>query len=168
MTPKSDLIGGFHLAFRKQTKGESIYSKIIRLWPWSAGKYSHEEIAFSNGWSWSSDEADGGTRFKRIDYGKGNWDRLFIPCTEEEERRVWDFCVRENGLPYDKRGIAFSFLPIPIGWQHPEAWFCSEACTAAVQLLGYMSGYSPASIAPSKAYKIMRAELGSNGRLAVA
>jgi hypothetical protein len=160
---KAELTGGIWATFRKKTNGESVYSKIIRLWPFggSAGRYSHEEIAFSNGWSWSSDEADDGTRFKQIDYSKGNWDKLFIPCTPEEERRVWEKCEKENGLKYDKRGIAFSFLPIPIGWQHPDRWFCSEACTAMLQLLGYMTGYSPASIAPSRAYKIMSAELAS-------
>lgn len=158
---KEELEGGILLGFRKKTPGESLYSKIIRKWPFggSYGSYSHEEIAFSNGWSWSSSETDGGTRFRYIDYTNGNWDLLFIRCTADEERRVWEFCEKENGLGYDTRGILFSFLPVPIGWQHPDKWFCSEACTAALQLLGYLRGYAPSSIAPSKAYKLMVKEL---------
>lgn len=150
--------GSIKVAFRKD--GTSIYSKIIKAWPFGGAKgpYSHCEVLFSNGWSWSSDETDSGTRFKKITYTSG-WDFLEIPCSLDDERRLWKFCESENGLAYDKRGIIFSFLPIPIGWQHENKWFCSEAVTAVIQLLHYLSGYSPASIAPSRLYKLLSVEL---------
>lgn len=137
--------------------GKSIFAKIIRVWTLS--KYSHVELVFSDGMAFSSDEADNGTRYKKIDINDTDWDVLNIPCTPEQERYVRDFCDEENGLKYDKIGICFSFLPIPIGWQSANKWFCSEFCTAAVQRIGYLVGYTPARISPKKMFKFLSKEL---------
>lgn len=147
------------LASRK--KSTSIYSKIIKLWPFggAAGKYSHSELVFSNGTTFSSDEADGGTRWKDQIETPADWDFIEVPCTTEEEARIKAFCNGEIGCKYDKRGIIFSFLPVPIGLQSKDKWFCSEICVSALQLVGLLVGVTPASVAPSALAKMLTADL---------
>jgi hypothetical protein len=147
------------VAFRKN--GKSLYARIIRIWPFggAAGRYSHSELVFSDGRTFSSDEADGGTRWKNWKLSPDEWDLLPIPCSSAQEEEVAAFCANENGLKYDTRGICFSFLPVPIGWQSEERWFCSEICVAALQRIGILSGYTAASVSPNRLYKILKKEL---------
>jgi len=147
------------LASRK--KSTSIYSKIIKLWPFggAAGRYSHSELVFPDGTTFSSDEADKGTRWKPKIENAADWDFIEIPCSAEEENRVRKFCDKELNCKYDKRGIIFSFLPIPIGLQSKDRWFCSEICTAALQQIGLLVGVTPASVAPSALHKMLTAEV---------
>jgi len=120
------------IAFRK--KCHTIYSRIICFWTF--GKYSHSEIVFSDGRSFSADESDGGTRWKDGIMTDDEWDFIDIPCNKTQEKEIRKFCEGEDGLKYDMVGIGFSFLPIPIGWQSAEKWFCSEICAAATLLRG--------------------------------
>jgi hypothetical protein len=143
------------IAFRK--KGSSIYSRLIRVW--TMGKYSHAEILFPDGRSFSSDEADGGTRWRDGVMGPDEWDFLEVPCNALQVTRVVDFCNAENGCEYDMVGIGFSFLPVPVGWQSSSRWFCSEICVAALQQVGYLVGYTPSRVSPNALYKILSKEL---------
>jgi len=143
------------LASRK--KGTTIYARLIRLWTF--GKYSHSEMVFSNGRTFSSDEADDGARWKDWVMSPDDWDFLEVPCTAEQEKRLIEFCNEENGTKYDMRGIGFSFLPIPIGLQSEDRWFCSEICVAMLQQIGFMVGYTPSSVSPNKLYKVLKKEL---------
>lgn len=138
----------------------SFFSKLIRLWTF--GSFSHVEIVFSDGLAFSSHEADGGTRFKQIDFTAPGWELVDVPVSQQDEARIRAWCRNEDGCAYDWRGITFSFLPIPIGWQHSERWFCSEICAAAVQLAGYLSGYTPAALSPNGLYKALCKELSKN------
>jgi hypothetical protein len=143
------------VAFKKSTT--SAFGWLIKLY--TRGEYCHSELVFSTGSMFSSDEEDGGSRF--IDGPKDGveYDYLDVPMSREDERRIITFCMQENKCPYDKQGIAFSFLPVPLGYQNPDAWFCSEICTAALQLAGYCTGYTPARVHPNKLYKILKEEL---------
>lgn len=143
------------VAFRK--KPNSIYAHIIRAWTF--GKFSHSELVFSDSRTFSSDEADGGTRWTHKPLPRNEWDFLTVPCTEQQEQEIAAFCAKEEKCKYDMVGIGFSFLPIPIGWQSPEKWFCSEICVAALQQIGYLTGYTPARVSPNALYKILKQEL---------
>jgi hypothetical protein len=143
------------VAFRK--KGSTLFSRLIRIY--TCGIYSHAELVFSDGRSFSSDETDGGTRWKDWTMTDDEWDFLDVPMTAAQEADVRTFCNSELGSKYDMRGIAFSFLPIPIGIQSADKWFCSEICVAAIQREGYLTGYTPASISPNKMYKLLKREL---------
>jgi len=143
------------VAFRK--KSSSFYSKLIRIWTF--GKYSHSEILFPDGRSFSSDEADGGTRWRNQAMSTDEWDFLDVPCTIDHVQRVAEFCDDENGCEYDMTGISFSFLPVPIGWQSSTRWFCSEICVAALQQIGYMVGHTPSRVSPNALYKLLKKEL---------
>jgi len=149
------------VAFRK--KPSSIYAHIIRLW--TMGKFSHSELVFSDGRTFSSDEADGGTRWTDRAMPSSEWDFIDIPCTTKQENRARVFCEGEDGCKYDMVGIGFSFLPVPIGWQSAEKWFCSEICVAALQQIGYLIGYTPSRISPNKLYKILKSELEAKCKL---
>lgn len=143
------------VAFRK--KASSFYSRFIRLWTW--GDYSHSELVFPDGRAFSSDEADGGTKWRTRPMPPSEWDFLKVPCTVEQVQELVSFCNREDGCKYDKIGIGFSFLPIPVGWQSEDKWFCSEICVAALQQIGFLCGYTPARISPNALYKILAKEL---------
>lgn len=142
------------IAFRK--KCHTIYAKIICFWTF--GKYSHSELVFSDGTTFSSDEADGGTRWKDELEKPEEWDFIDIPCNKTQEKEIRRFCEGEDGLKYDMAGIGFSFLPIPVGWQSAEKWFCSEICAAALQQIGYLVGYTPSRISPNKLYSLLKSE----------
>ena len=142
------------IAFRK--KCHTIYSRIICFWTF--GKYSHSELVFSDGKSFSADESDGGTRWKDSIMDPDEWDFIDIPCNKTQEKEIRKFCEGEDGLKYDMIGIGFSFLPIPIGWQSAEKWFCSEICAAALQQIGYLVGYTPSRISPNKLYSLLKSE----------
>jgi hypothetical protein len=144
------------VVFRK--KSDSIYSKIIRLWTW--GPFSHTELVFSDGRTFSSDERDGGTRWTTRSLDRDEWDILEVPCSAEDEQRVAAFCHSEENCRYDMVGIGFSFLPVPIGWQSSTKWFCSEICVAALQQIGFLVGYTPSRISPNQLYKLLKKELG--------
>ena len=143
------------VAFKKNIT--SVFGRLITLW--TKGKYCHTELVFSDGRWFSSDESDKGSRFLVGPKTGCEYDYLDVPITPEDEARILKFCESENGLPYDKKGIGFSFLPIPLGYQSENAWFCSEICTAALQIAQYCSGYTPARVHPNKLYKILSTEL---------
>lgn len=145
------------VAFRKAAK--SWYSFVIRLY--TRGPFSHCELVFSDGQCFSSQEGEG-SRFKLIDLKPAEWDLVDVLTDERVESQVRAFCESEKGCEYDWRGISFSFLPIPIGWQHPDKWFCSEICTAGLQVAGYMRGYTPASVSPNQLYKCLYGDLGAS------
>jgi hypothetical protein len=147
--------GKMKVAFKKNVT--SVFGAVIRSYTF--GPYVHSELVFRNGLWFSSDETDNGTRFIDGPKEDAEYDFIELPISSEDEQRVIDFCKRENGCPYDKTGIGFSFLPIPLGYQNADAWFCSEICTAALQIVGYCSGYTPARVHPNKLYKILQKEV---------
>lgn len=142
------------VAFRKRAK--SWYSYLIRFY--TRGPYSHSELVFSDGLCFSSQEGEG-SRFKAISLTADEWDLLPVPVSEADQLRIRAFCEREKGCEYDWRGISFSFLPVPIGWQSAEKWFCSEICAAGLQIAGYLSGFTPASLSPNQLYRELAKEL---------
>lgn len=147
------------VAFKK--RAESIFSKGIQYWPFggASGPYCHTELVFSDGVSFSSNESDGGSRFTTIGYNERDWDFLDVPLPKDEEQRVRAFCAKENGCGYDWLGLALSFSPVAFGYQSENKWFCSEVCTAALQVAGYCSGFTPVRVSPNRLYKILSKEL---------
>lgn len=142
-----------YLAFKKEAT--SFFGKLIKVWTFS--KYCHAEIVFSNGEWFSAREFKSGTafvngppageRFSMYDFVK-------LPFNSVAEARIRKWCGSEKGCDYDVRGVLFSFLPIPIGWQSAESWFCSEVCCAALQTEGWFRGYSAAAVSPRKLYDL--------------
>lgn len=142
-----------YLAFKKEAT--NFFGRIIKAYTFS--KYCHAELVFSdNTWFSAREFKDGtsfipgpppGERFSMYNY-------IPLRLSREAETRIRAWCEREKGCDYDVRGVLFSFLPIPIGWQSAEKWFCSEICCAALQTEGWFTGYSAASVSPRKLYHL--------------
>lgn len=150
----------------------STFGKLIQNYtyvPWYKGpRYCHTELVFSNGEWFSSRELQNAVSFsKGPAHGDliSAYDLFVIPgMTLEREERIKRWCTSEicndDGSPcnYDVRGVVFSFLPIPIGWQSPDKWFCSEICVAALQFDGWFVGYDASSISPKKCIELFMDE----------
>lgn len=154
----------FYVAFKHKAVG--VFGKLIKLWPFAGShKYCHVELVFSNGDWFSAREFKNGVSFTKGEVPSDDtifdYDLMPLPMIgPEEERRLRVWCQEEVGCDYDTRGVIFSFLPIPIGWQHKEKWFCSEICFAALQSLGLSSlkaikGVTPASVSPGRMHRLL-------------
>jgi hypothetical protein len=152
-------------------KVTTLFGWIIKLWPFSGWgwscRYCHSELVFSNG-EWFSSRDINGTAFSvGPPHGdKPDWyDYIEIPMSKEEENRVMKWCERElfnedgSKCKYDIVGVLLSFLPIPINWQNSNKWFCSEVCCAALQVGGWLAGYSAATISPLRLSKFLGQEI---------
>lgn len=126
------------IAFYRSTRPgiPGIYNRLVRWWTRSA--YSHSELIFGDGMSASSSFADGGVRFKHIDFDPMHWDFVDL-AGDESAARQW-FADRV-GAGYDLWGNVGFIL----GWirDDPDKYSCAESVAAA---LGYPESwrYSPA------------------------
>lgn len=115
-------------AFYKGTRpGLAGLYNIITKW-WGNGKYSHCELIFSDGMAASSSFADGGVRFKRIEFSPDRWDFIKLSDELEADARAW--FEAHAGQKYDLRGnvrFVLDFLR-----DDKDKWFCSEAKGAAL------------------------------------
>jgi uncharacterized protein YycO len=118
-------------------------------------RYSHVELLFSDGWSFSSSIRDGGPRFMPIDYlgGSGpdrHWDFIEFRTTTEQEKTIRDWCKTKVPGHYDLFGVlAFK---IPGIRQLTNAYFCSEICVAALQQVGLLKDLVPSKTTPNGLY----------------
>ena len=118
----------FRAAFYKSTRPglAGLYNRLVRWW--CAGPYSHVELIFSDGMAASASFADGGVRFKRIDFDPERWDFIELPSHLEPAARAW--FVGNVSRRYDLLGnLGFAWRPV---CGEEGAFFCSEACAAAV------------------------------------
>lgn len=116
------------------------------------GMYSHTELIFCDGFSFSSSQWDGGTRFKKIKYDDFHWVLIEIPLSNEEEKKIRKFCEQQNNKPYDWKAIIlaqiFNFYD-----QSAGKWFCSEICTKALQQIKLLVGAF--MVSPQKMYEML-------------
>ena len=112
---------------------------------WTMGLYSHVELVFSNGTSFSSSGRDGGARFAEIGYShKERWEFVKLDIDGEEEKEIWNECKRLIGKKYDWLGIFFHQF-LPLNTQDDDKWWCSE-------IVAYILGILPFRISPNKLY----------------
>ena len=100
----------------------------------SKGKYSHIEMIFEDGRSYSSSWQDGGTRFKDIRYSnKHKWDIVEYQVDDYEYSRILEFCLTKLGRKYDWTGVLSFMLPFH---QDRNRYFCTEVTVKAFQHAG--------------------------------
>lgn len=129
-------------AFYKASAGGALDRLIA--W-WTASPYSHVELVFADGVSFSSSPRDGGTRYKRIDFAAGHWDLVDLPTLPDAESRIRAWCDAQVPRRYDWRGVlGFVFR---CGFDRGR-WFCSEICLQAAQLDGLMDELVPHRTSP--------------------
>ncbi len=124
------------LAFYKAFQDRATYlDKTIAVATF--GPYSHVEIVFENGTSFSVSARDGGSRFKRIKYHEESWDLYDLGIPPSQETMIKEAIVRNFlNKQYDYIGAVFSALPVCI--QKDKKLFCSEA---VVNLLKHLPQY---------------------------
>jgi hypothetical protein len=103
------------------------------------------ELRFSDGWSASSSFIDGGVRFKFIRYDPANWDFIELPASVELKARQW--FEQHEGAKYSLAGQFRFFLGFVR--PNPHAWYCSDACVAA---LGFADSFR---FAPNISYAVL-------------
>lgn len=129
-----------------------------RITKWfTNGEFSHCELVFSDGMSFSSSYRDKGVRYKRIIFSPERWEFLDFYTNEEEELRKW--CDTHVGAKYDMWGvIGFTLSPFRDALQQRNKWYCSEICAAGMRLFGasYAMSAMPDRISPSGLYTLHR------------
>lgn len=98
--------------------------------------YSHCELLFSDGMSFSSSPREGKCRFKSITYGDKWYEVELYNITPEKEAQIRYECSRYVGKKYDYLGIFLWFL-IPVGIEDGSRWWCSEICSKLLGLRSY-------------------------------
>lgn len=122
------------------------------------GLYSHTEIVFSDGVSFSSSQWDGGTRFKNIDYSKKeNWDFMELNISKIDEKKIRQFCEKNNDKPYDWFAIVVAQI-FNLHANKENKWFCSEVCTKALQKIKMVVGISAHMVSPQDLYELLLQE----------
>lgn len=141
------------LAFRKAFKGDWL-DWLIGICTLS--KYSHVELVFYDGMSFSSTAKDG-VRFAKIEFDD-KWDVLDYPVLPIYESVMRDFAEAQNGKKYDWMGIVGFVIPIH---EDRKRWFCTEVIVAAFQRVGLFAKLTPPSrVIPIRLYKAARKVLG--------
>jgi hypothetical protein len=104
--------------------------------------YSHAELIFSTGLSFSSSIRDGGCRYKAIGFDPVSWDYISLPyITPEREVEIKKFCNSQNGKGYDYVGL-FLTQVFPFDLEDPNRWFCTEIVARALGFT-HASSYNP-------------------------
>lgn len=116
-----------HLAFYKGLKKLNPKANLIDtlVCKWTNSIYSHVEIVFTTGISFSSSPRDGGCRYKAIVYDDAIWDYIDLNITKQCEDVIMKFCDSQNGKGYDWSGIILSQV-FPLNIDEPNKWTCSE------------------------------------------
>ena len=110
--------------------------------------YCHTELVFADGSSFSSlaDESSvdskgnkkqDGTRFTipgQIDFTDAQtWTVVGVPgVSEAQESLIKIWCSQQLDARYDWWGV-MACGHVPLAREHPDDWFCSEVCTAALE-----------------------------------
>ena len=115
------------------------------------GGVCHVELVFANGDTLRASYGE------PVSLGPGRDRRGWIiepiaDVTPLEEAIVRTWAQREVGSPYDTWGVLRFVLPF-VG-QHPDAWFCSEICVAALQRINLCLGVRPWEVSPNRLRKL--------------
>jgi hypothetical protein len=125
------------LAFYKGTLAENDHAKLFdRAVCWrTGGRFSHVEIVLGPipgsrlSLCMSSSVRDSGVRIKGIDLTTGRWELVQIEGNSADTL-LW--FTEHLGQPYDALGLLVWVFPWRL--EDRSAWFCSEACAAALGL----------------------------------
>lgn len=113
-----------YLAFYKATN-DDLKGRLINRLSGNYG-YSHVELVFSDGMSFSSSPRDGGVRFKAIEFNPDRWVFFRLRYTPKHEAIIRARARSIEGAEYDWLGI-FCHQLLPVGVQNDSKWWCSEA-----------------------------------------
>jgi uncharacterized protein YycO len=103
----------------------------------SRGVVSHVEFIVENGTQTIGARADGGVRYRPINYKTFDLDLRFqAPCTDAQYAAGMTFLTAQLGKPYDFVDIAA--IGLNRNWHDPNAWICSELWAATLEQAGML------------------------------
>ena len=161
------------LAFKGAPTGGVISKLFDRAicW-WTGSKYCHVEIVFdvidvgpqNNALCFSSDQSDGGVRFKRVDLTDAKiWTLVKLNVGIAQEDQAHYLASKLVGRGYDWAAIA-SFLLPPLDpcrgkLVGPTKFICSAVCVYVCQQIGKFLGNPPAETNPGLLYNLAISDL---------
>ncbi len=131
------------LAFYKASKG-TLLDTAINIWTGGYG-YSHVELVFSDGMSFSSSPREGEVRLKKIDFDPDKWEFCDLRNYDMDEARVRAQAENFVGRDYDWKGI-FLWFVLSIKKQDNSKWWCSE-------IIAFLLKWQNFRISPNKLAK---------------
>lgn len=137
-------------------KGKGTISDRVIRW-WTTGDYSHVEITFSDGVSFSSSGRDKGTRFKKIDFNTDKWDMFqyvgYINDSHESVlgTNIRKWCEAQLGKKYNYRGLLQFVWGAAQSSEHK--WYCSQICARALERIRLVS--APERVSPQSLFEII-------------
>jgi len=144
------------IAFEKN--GTSWFAKAIMAW--GKSPYYHSILIFEDKSSFTATTSDKvfGTCFETFDYDNydiNRWVVFNLPINKDEEEKIREWCKTEDNCWYDVIGLVFANL-IPISFENPWWWFCSEVCCAALQRnLGWFPEVKSYQVDPGQLHKLI-------------
>ncbi|MDD5406022.1 MAG: hypothetical protein PHE73_03650 [Sulfurovaceae bacterium] len=139
----------FYKAFQNQATWLDIFIALVTF-----GRYSHVEIVFSDGMSFSISPREKVCRFKRIDFNPDNWDFIELVVTKKEEDYIRAMEYKYLHCTYDYIGAMTSATPICL--QVSSEMFCSELATELIRnSLSYRRLRDGCRYSPNALYKIL-------------
>lgn len=137
--------------YKSDCKSAKMLDKVIGIFSY----YSHVEVQFSDGMSFSSSPRDGGCRFKQIEYNPEHWDIVEVEIHPQKEIMIRNHCISKAGYKYDYIGALTSILPFCI--QKNKKYFCSEIVANILNEHGVLHIGDGCRYSPSELYnKIKR------------
>jgi len=101
-----------------------VWDYIISIF--TLGEYSHSELVFSDGMSFSISNRLKTPKFKNIDINSGSWDIIDFEVAPNIEQKIKRLCLykQKQKFTYDYKGAFFS--PLRICKHYKNKYFCSE------------------------------------------
>lgn len=145
-----------YIAVKEYTGG--FFGKLIKLK--TVGDKTHVEFVFEDKkTSFSSDENDGGCRFRdNLDFSDEKvWTLFPIEVSEEKLKEVIKWCQLKAGKPYDKLGV-IKFYIGRVTKEEGGYLFCSEAIGFIMHMLGRWKWKNPSALSPQTCFDMLMAE----------
>jgi hypothetical protein len=114
---------------------------------WTHGQFSHVELVFNDGLSYSARAEDDRVSFKAIDYTRHpeRWTMVSLEaCRDIDESFIRKHAERHKGEKYDFVGICTDQV-FHTHFHKEDAWWCSEICA-------HILGFEPELICPQELY----------------
>lgn len=114
-------------------KAIRIKQKYIQKLSWRYSRFSHVELVFSDGMSFSSSEQDHWVRFKKIDFKVENWEFIDLNISIKQEQLIREWCEKKIWSDYNWWWIFFAMIfKFYTTWE--DDYFCSQICIRALQV----------------------------------
>ena len=82
-------------------------------------------------------------------------DLIEVNTDWESEKNMFTWLMAQMGAPYDKTGAVLSVVPWRAKSSAYDKYFCSQLMCCALQRIGVMELYNPASVSPNDLYRVL-------------